>query len=367
MDIKIKPKIFKPNNIIIDNIIFKKPYCIGNDIYNYSIKYILKELVVQTPILYIPFGINSYNNKKYLDVSLLNSNTDPEIKNLKKFIKNINNLVKKKINEETSKKRNKKLGFIDSLKKTNNSFYPERVRCTIDDRILVYNDQKMKVSFDCIQSKLYSKFLITPKCIWKSKTNFGINWDILQVKIYDKLILYEYSFLDEETSKSNETNEYDRINNIQNEQHQFKNDEKYKKYFRMLKMGVPLDCVKHKMIQDKLDPSVLDTNDKLDSIQSKPSISVSNNNVVKNPLRSSLLDGIKNAKLNPKTRSIRKTKNNNNDNNKNKTSDLIITQAMILGVKLNKTTKIEKSNKHFNPLISLDDILQKKSMLKSFE
>ena len=42
---------------------------------------------------------------------------------LKKFIKNVNALVKNKINHETSKKRNKKLGFIDSLKKTNNSFY----------------------------------------------------------------------------------------------------------------------------------------------------------------------------------------------------------------------------------------------------
>ena len=137
MDIKIKPKIFKPENIFIDTIIFKKPYCIGNGIYNYSIKYILKELVVQTPILYIPFGINTYNNKKYLDISLLNSNTDSEIKNLKKFIKDINNLVKNKIIQETSNKINKKLGFIDSLKKTNNNFYPERVRCTIDERILV--------------------------------------------------------------------------------------------------------------------------------------------------------------------------------------------------------------------------------------
>ena len=208
----------------------------------------------------------------------------------------------------------------------------------------------MKVSFDCLQAKLYSKFLITPKCIWKSKTHFGINWDILQVKIYDKLVLYEYSFLEEDISESN--------------YNQYTNDEKYKKYFRMLKMGVPIAGVKQKIIQDNLDPSVLDNNN---TIKNKPKTCMSmTNNLSMNQIRGSLLDSIKKSKLNPKTNL--KTINNNNKNN---TSDLIITQAMILGVKLNKTIKTgkvkEKSNKHLNPLISLEAILLKKSMLKSFD
>ena len=37
-----------------------------------------------------------------------------------------------------------------------------------------------------------------------------------------------------------------------------KDDPKFERYFRMLKMGLPLDVVKHAMVRDGLDPSVLD-------------------------------------------------------------------------------------------------------------
>jgi Subunit CCDC53 of WASH complex len=37
-----------------------------------------------------------------------------------------------------------------------------------------------------------------------------------------------------------------------------KDDPKFEGYFRMLKMGLPLEVAKHAMVRDGLDPSVLD-------------------------------------------------------------------------------------------------------------
>jgi hypothetical protein len=309
MEIITNTKVFKPKDILIDNIIFKKQYCVGNDIYNYPIKYLLKDLVIQTPIIYIPFGINSYNNKKYLDISLLNNDTDSDMKLFKKMIEHINKISIKKIN--------RKIKFINSIKKSPSSFYSDRLRLCINEKILVFNDQKTKISFDCIQQKLYSKLLISPKCIWRSPTNFGITWDILQMKIYDKLILYEYSFIDDEDNNSNTNTPYN-----------YENDAKYNKYFKMIKMGVPYDGVQQRMIIDKLDPSILD----------------------------------KQVNLKP-------TKIGNNRNTKLDVKPNKITPSMILGVKLNKINKKEKDKetkpiRHLNPLISLDEILLKKSLLK---
>merc|ERR1711871_981386 len=41
-----------------------------------------------------------------------------------------------------------------------------------------------------------------------------------------------------------------------------KDDPKYKKYFKMLNVGLAKEAVKHKMVQDGLDPAVLDRPDK---------------------------------------------------------------------------------------------------------
>ena len=66
--------INKPNNINFKNIKFKKPFNIFNQNYKIDIKYsnddTIHPLIVQTPKLYIPFGISIFGTKKYIDVSL---------------------------------------------------------------------------------------------------------------------------------------------------------------------------------------------------------------------------------------------------------------------------------------------------------
>ena len=161
--------------------------------------------------------------------------------------------------------------------------------------------------------------LVSPKCVWFSNKEFGIVWNILQVKIYDKLILDEYSFIDD----CEQLNKNIAINNTlpnSKKNHDYENDERYKKYFRMLKMGVPKGGVQHKMVNDGLDPSILDKKEEVEQKREKEQQTRPPNPFASNK----------------------------------------ITPSMLLGIKLTKAKPVEKvvkkENKHFNPLISLDEI-----------
>ena len=102
--------------------------------YKYPIKYLANDLIIQTPIIFIPFGLSMYNNKTYLDISFINN--DKEMNTFKNIIHQINTCVKNKIN-----KKNKKLRFTNSIKKSTN-LYPDRLRLCIKDDIMVFNEHK---------------------------------------------------------------------------------------------------------------------------------------------------------------------------------------------------------------------------------
>ena len=63
-------KILKSQNILIDNFIIKKRISVGNNVFRYPIKYLGDNLVIQTPILYLPFGILNFFFLKNLKLKL---------------------------------------------------------------------------------------------------------------------------------------------------------------------------------------------------------------------------------------------------------------------------------------------------------
>lgn len=264
-----------------------------------------------------------YNRKTYIDISLLNLDNDYDMINFRNLILSINKKVIKHISQKydaTSFKNNKKfsklkfskLKFKNSLKKSIDIF-PERLRLTFYNNILVFNENKKLISSDMIQSKTYTKLLISPQFIWLNSKTFGINWTILQAKLYQNIILDEYSFIDDDYN------------------------EKYEKYIKMVKMGIPKDGVKQRLKLDNLDSDILDELlnklNKLDKLDNFSSDKKYNKNT--------------NKLLNVYNCDSQHTPKN-------------ITSSMILAVKLNSVSppkKIpEKSNKHLNPLISLDEI-----------
>jgi hypothetical protein len=213
--------ILKPNNIDINLLSIKKKINISSDITNYPIKYGKNNLVIQSPIVYLPFGINRYNNKGYIDISFINSN-DIVMNKFKETLLDVEKYLIRKFN------KNKK--FITSFKVS--EYYPDRLRLSFYDDILVFNEAKSLISLDYIKSKIYVKLLISPQFLWTTNDKYGIVWNMLQVKIYSKPMLETYSFIDD-----------DEVN--------------IDKYIKMFRCGVPGEAVKNKMAQDKIDPLLL--------------------------------------------------------------------------------------------------------------
>ena len=130
-------KILKSKDILIDNFIIKKRISVGNNVFRYPLKYLGDNLVIQTPILYLPFGIYKYGTKSYLDASFLNACVDKEMSCYKSLINELNN----KVIQYISKRYGKKLSFIDSIKKST-EIYPDRMRFNLQEDILVFSEKK---------------------------------------------------------------------------------------------------------------------------------------------------------------------------------------------------------------------------------
>lgn len=213
--------ILKPDSIDVNLLSIKKKINISSDITNYPIKYGKNNLVIQSPIVYLPFGINRFNNKGYIDISFINSN-DSVMNKFKETLLDVEKYLIKRFN------KNKK--FITSFKVT--EYYHDRLRLSFYDDILVFNEEKSLISLDYIKSKIYVKLLLSPQFLWTTNDKYGIVWNMLQVKIYSKPMLETYSFIDD-----------DEVN--------------IDKYIKMVRCGVPGEAVKNKMAQDKIDPLLL--------------------------------------------------------------------------------------------------------------
>ena len=107
--------IHKPDNINFKLIKYKKPFNIYNDTYIIDIKYLndkIEPLIIQTPKVYLPFGISTFGNKKYIDISY---NTKESIYlEFYQFIHKINKLIDK-YKHKYPKLFNNKI-FINTIK-----------------------------------------------------------------------------------------------------------------------------------------------------------------------------------------------------------------------------------------------------------
>jgi hypothetical protein len=303
-------KILKSNNITIDNILFKKRISVGTKIFKYPIKYLGEDLIIQTPILYLPFGMYTCGNKSYINASFLNVSVDKDMAEYKYIIKQLNNKVIKFISN-IYKKDN--LSFVDSIKQST-ELYPDRMRFNLQEDILIFSDKKKLLDFEYLKAKSYTKFLVSPVNIWLNETKYGITWQILQIKIYPQTILNTYSFIDEDSDGKQITN----VN-------KYKSHPQYQKYFKMLSCGVPKDAVKHKMIVDNLDPNVLD-------IDNSSNTSLNNTS-------------LNNTSLNNTSLNSKDKLNNSLENLLSKKSDPQKTINIMEQIKLAKCQKQDKNKK----------------------
>lgn len=177
-DLNIKPELlsFKKKIKYSDNFIF------------IPIKYENKELLIQTPDLFIPFDINKYSDKctkQYLDLSFQSSidNKQTEL-----FINNLKN-----IHNKTIKNYESKYEISDFIKEND---FSKWMRFKISEESLIFNQNKEKI--EKIISKTYGVFIIGLSGLWIMDNKVWFNWEIIQSKIYVPIKLKEYYFFDDE-------------------------------------------------------------------------------------------------------------------------------------------------------------------------
>lgn len=250
----------------------------------YPVKYNNSHLIIQTPIIFLPWGLNQYNS---LDLSLQNDISTPQDKHQKldlftKMIRNIENHFKKMYIF-------RKCTFKSSVKINVN--FPDVLRVSCDlQNTLIFNEQKQIISKQFLKEKSFIMCILHIPYVWKTNTIYGVKWMISQIKVYTDMIYkpIEYSFIDSDTDVD------------------YENDPNYQKYFKMLKIGLPKEAVIHKMNLDNVDPSILTTEKKKEVKPKNININPKNINIL-NQIKSNTIK-LKKTKVNNKVKKIEDNK-----------------------------------------------------------
>jgi hypothetical protein len=221
------------------------------------------KLIIQTPLMYIPNSMVYFNEKPFLELSFNNEENDSDVSDFRKWILALEEVICKLIKKRTS------LGCtrenINSVLKPGNGRVSTKllvpVSLNISRCILNDDNKRNKILFNWdIPVPTYGISIIWIKNIWVKKGRWGLNLFTYATRVMNSHILDPVDFLGADNdTKSIKTN--DIIN-------KFHKDEKmsilvgqvpeYTMYFKMLRLGIPKDAVKQKMILVGADSRVLD-------------------------------------------------------------------------------------------------------------
>lgn len=241
-----------------NNLIIKKPEIINNSI-NCKICYQNKKtnLILQTPLCYIPYSIKKFNHNKSnykLILTTVDYSYDEKTKIFVKNLINIENIVKRNLNNILSvldiNENEEKYEFISSLRffKNVNVNFNFNIQIKNDIPYLnIYDNHNNLQNLEYIlpESECYS--LIWLKNIWINKNKFGLNYEIIQIKIF--LPIY----------KLNDCFIIDR--NYKKDSITYKDHPIYSKYFKMKKVGVAIQSIQEEMKRHNLDINIINYNE----------------------------------------------------------------------------------------------------------
>ena len=228
------------------------------------------KFIIQTPLMYIPNGLIYFNDKPFIELSFNNEEHDSSIKYFKDTIQNIETYVYDLIKRRTSLHITKET-FISILKPGYNN-KPSKLlipinlnisKCVINDtsNIGINKCARNKILFNWdIPTPTYAISIIWVKNIWVKNGKWGINLFMYAMRAMCSHILDPLTFMGTTLDNKN-IKPIDIIN-------KFHKDEKmsilvcdvpeYAVYYKMLKMGIPKNAVKHKMTLQNLNTSIID-------------------------------------------------------------------------------------------------------------
>lgn len=224
------------------------------------------KLIIQTPLMYIPNSIIYFNEKPFLELSFNNEENDKDVNEFKKWILDIEEYIFKLIKKRSSlgvKKEN----MISILKQKNTNYANSStkvlvpINMNISKCILSNDNKKSKFLFNWeIPVPTYGISIIWIKNIWIKNGKWGINLFMYASRVMNSHILDPIDFLGIDND-----NKSIKLYEVSNK---FKTDEKmsiqvgqipeYIMFFKMLKLGIPKDAIKQKIVLSGLDMRIID-------------------------------------------------------------------------------------------------------------
>ena len=263
--------------------LYKKVY-FSDNFYNQKLKYNGHDLIIQTPYI-----INRYKPSRYDDKITLDLIFDKEWEEYEPFLKFLKKIIKiyKLKMAEVIDIKNKTFSNSIKKKKFGNIFKLKFHNYNDDIYIKTYDTKGRKISNSNISFGKEIRFLIHLDSFWVWNDSYGFNWYAVQCEIKKPSCLSSYAFKNEKSS--------------------IEENPAYRKYFKMINVGIPKEAVKNKMKLEGIDPSILDNN------------GVEKSSIPPPPPPINMFD-FKSINL---QKNDNKSNNSNNSNNLNKNNDNI--------------------------------------------
>lgn len=170
----------------------------GQSVY---INYNNDKLRIQTPTMFAPFGVNEYNGRCSIDMSVRDPQFQKFIEDLDKTIidnavKSSNSWFKKNLNESVVNE------LYKNTLKGNSEKYPPLLRMklpTQDGEFVgeIYDANENLIATKALSRGMKIQVIAELVGIYFVSKEFGLSWKILQVKLYPSNKLSGFSFVDD--------------------------------------------------------------------------------------------------------------------------------------------------------------------------
>jgi hypothetical protein len=240
------------------------------------ISYFKKPLIIQTPLLLVPFGLceNMDYNKIYIKMKFPRLQNDKQFA-FQKFLVDLEQYIKDTKYEKIWRKLRRKLTnkeFKSSLNQSKNIF-----TCQLLDASTIYNDENKSINRELVISNSRIKSICILSGLWIHNNSLGFLWSIPQLKVYSSPI-NTCLITDEPVRITSETREIEcpccggnievipkipppetKIQYIQAPASEDFEEHIFGKFAKMRSLGVPLEAVKHKLKFEGLDAGAFES------------------------------------------------------------------------------------------------------------
>jgi hypothetical protein len=173
----------------IDDVDYSKIFLI-NDKKGYRFAYKMNKMRIKTPILFVPFGIEQYNNKEIINFQIKTTNNDQY--NFKNFVLSIDKIYEQfSLKDDDSKlpfvvlpqdfiKTVQNLEFSNSYKQDKNLIRTHAVK---NIEIFTMNNNKKEI---LLKNNIKGKNCICEfelSNIWIHNNSYGLLWNVINIEI----------------------------------------------------------------------------------------------------------------------------------------------------------------------------------------